>query len=382
MTSPLTRGVLGATALAACLALSAACGGEKTAETKARSGVLSGVCPATVVLQTDWDPEAEHSAFYRLLGDGYTVDGKAKSAKGPLMAAGTDTGVDVEIRIGGSSIGYQTAEPVLYQDKDILLAYGRVSEHLATYKKTPVVSVFAQMEKSPYAIYWDPATYPAARTIADLKKDKVKILFGSETTVWQEYLVGSGIVDKSQVDQSDSPKPATFVAAGGKVAEAGFITAEPYMYEVETKAWGKPVKGQLIHDTGFPEYFQSVVVRREDLTKEKDCLTKLVPILQRAEADYIADPAPTGKLLADLADRYQTSWVYTTAQADAAAKAQVDLGLVGNGDDAVLGNYDLKRVQTLIDLIGKYAPDADISGITPADLVTNEFIDPSIGLKP
>ncbi|GAA3111317.1 hypothetical protein GCM10017600_67030 [Streptosporangium carneum] len=43
------------------------------------------------------------------------------------------------------------------------------------------------------------------------------------------------------------------------------------------------------------------------------------------------------------------------------------------------GNYGLKRMQTLIDLIGEYAPDADI---IPGDLVTNQFIDPSIGLKP
>ncbi|GAA0915644.1 hypothetical protein [Nonomuraea longicatena] len=369
------------TALAVSLTLVAACGGVERTDSAARSGVLSGVCPATVAIQTDWEPEAEHGGLYRLLGADYTADVAAKSVKGPLLASGTDTGVDVEIRIGGASVGYQTAPPLLYQDKSLLLGYGRVSEHLVTQKATPVVSVFAQLEKSPYAVYWDPATYPAARTIADLKKDKVKILFGAEATVWQEYLVGAGLVDKSQVDQSDSPKPATFVAEGGKVAETGFITAEPYMYEVETEAWGKPVVGQLIHDTGFPEYFQSVVVREEDVTKEKDCLAKLVPILQRAQVDYVTDPAATDKLIIDLVDRYRTSWTYTPGQAEAAVKAQVELGLVGNGDDATLGNYDLKRVQTLIDLIGKYAPDADIAGITPGDLVTNDFIDPSIGLE-
>ncbi|ROO87054.1 ABC-type nitrate/sulfonate/bicarbonate transport system substrate-binding protein [Actinocorallia herbida] len=382
MSSLPSHRVLGATALAASLTLLAACGGEQATESAPRSGVLSGVCPATVVIQTDWEPEAEHGGLYRLLGDDHTADVEAKSVRGPLLASGADTGVDVELRIGGAPVGYQTAQPLLYQDKDILLGYGRVSEHLVTQKDTPVVSVFAQLEKSPYAVYWDPATYPAAKTIADLKKDKVKILFGAEATVWQEYLVGAGLVDKAQVDQSDSPKPATFVAEGGKVAETGFITAEPYMYEVETEAWGKPVVGQLIHDTGFPEYFQSVVVREEDVTKEKDCLTKLVPILQQAQVDYITDPAATNELITELVEEYRTSWTYTSGQAEAAVKAQVDLGLVGNGDDATLGNYDLERVQTLIDLIGEYAPDADITGITPDDLVTNEFIDPAIGLKP
>ena len=383
MPSPLMRRVVRATALTASLSLLAAgCGGgEEDTESAARSGALSGVCPATVVIQADWEPEAEHGGIYQLLGDDYTVDTKAKSVKGPLLASGADTGVDVEIRIGGASVGYQTAQSLLYQDKGILLGYGRVSEHLVTQKETPVVSVFAQLEKSPYAIYWDPATYPAAKTIADLKKDKVKILLGSDVTVWQEYLVGTGVIDKSQIDQSDSPKPATFVAAGGKVAETGFITAEPYMYEVETKAWGKPVVGQLIHDTGFPEYFQSMVVRKEDTTEKKDCLAKLVPILQQAQVDYITDYKATNERIVDLVDQYQTSWTYTPGQAEAAAKAQIAMGLVANGGNATLGDYDLKRVQTLIDLIGKYAPDADIDGIKPEDLVTNEFIDTSIGLK-
>ncbi|MCD0452078.1 hypothetical protein LO762_23205 [Actinocorallia sp. API 0066] len=385
MSRALTRRVLGTAALITSMSLLAtACGDGDDAPEAAgdRSGALSGVCPATVVIQADWEPEAEHGGIYQLLGDGYTVNTQAKSVKGPLVASGEDTGVDVEIRIGGASVGYQTAQSLLYQDKDIMFGYGRVSEHLVTQKDTPVVSVFAQLEKSPYAIYWDPATYPDATTIADLKKDKVKILLGSDVTVWQEYLVGTGVIDKAQIDQSDSPKPATFVAAGGKVAETGFITAEPYMYEVETKAWGKPVKGQLIHDTGFPEYFQSMVVRKEDVTKQKDCLSKLVPILQQAQVDYITDYAATNKKIIDLVDQYQTSWIYTPGQAEASVKAQIDMGLIANGDDSTLGNYDLPRVQQLIDLITEYAPDADISGITPEDLVTNEFINPSIGLTP
>ncbi|MDX6739621.1 hypothetical protein [Actinocorallia sp. A-T 12471] len=383
MSRPLSRRAVRAAALVTSLGLLAtACGdADEPTDAAARTGALSGVCPATVVIQADWEPEAEHGGIYKLLGDDYTANVEAKSVKGPLMASGEDTGVDVEIRIGGASVGYQTAQSLLYQDKDIMFGYGRVSEHLVTQKETPVVSVFAQLEKSPYAIYWDPATYPDAKTIADLKKDKVKILLGSDVTVWQEYLVGTGVIDKAQIDQSDSPKPATFVAAGGKVAETGFITAEPYMYEVETKAWGKPVVGQLIHDTGFPEYFQSMVVRKEDVTKQKDCLAKLVPILQQAQVDYITDYKATNDLIVDLVDQYQTSWIYTPGQAEAAAKAEIEMGLVANGDNATLGDYDLARVQKLIDLIGEYAPDADVADVKPEDLVTNEFIDTSIGLK-
>ena len=58
-------------------------------------------------------------------------------------------------------------------------------------------------------------------------------------------------MDESQMDLTDQPKPAAFIGQGGAVAEAGFATAEPFIYEVEVPEWGKPVRTQLIHDTGF-----------------------------------------------------------------------------------------------------------------------------------
>ena len=42
-------------------------------------------------------------------------------------------------------------------------------------------------------------------------------------------------MDRSQIDLSDQNKPAKFIAEKGKIAEAGFITAEPFMYEHEIK---------------------------------------------------------------------------------------------------------------------------------------------------
>ncbi|HIL48923.1 MAG TPA: hypothetical protein EYG32_07880, partial [Acidimicrobiia bacterium] len=44
----------------------AASAGETTA---ASAGELAGVCPATVVIQTDWFPESEHGGMYEMVGD-------------------------------------------------------------------------------------------------------------------------------------------------------------------------------------------------------------------------------------------------------------------------------------------------------------------------
>ena len=61
----------------------------------------------------------------------------------------------------------------------------------------------------------------------------------------------------------------------------------------------------------------------------------------------------------------------------------IDDGLIGNGPDDTLGNFDLDRVNGLIEkaipvytALGQAPPD----GLTAEDIVTNEFIDPSIGL--
>ena len=46
---------------------------------------LKGVCPDTVVIQTDWFPESEYGNLYQLLGPGYTIDVKKKKVVGQLV---------------------------------------------------------------------------------------------------------------------------------------------------------------------------------------------------------------------------------------------------------------------------------------------------------
>ena len=65
---------------------------------------LKGVCPDTVVLQTDWMPEAEHGFIYQMVGAGYTIDSAKAYVTGPLIDQdGKDTGVKIQIRSGGAA---------------------------------------------------------------------------------------------------------------------------------------------------------------------------------------------------------------------------------------------------------------------------------------
>jgi hypothetical protein len=311
------------------------------------------------------------------------VDKAKKVVTGPLVAGGTDTGVKVEIRSGGPAIGFQTVSAQMYLDKKITLGYVSTDEAVQLSKDQPTTAVVATNEKSPFIIMWDPATYPDVKTIADLGAKNVKVQYFNGAT-YMEYLLGKGILKKSQIDGNYDGTPTRFVAQRGKIAQQGFATAEPYIYENEVSAWKKPVAFQLVADTGYDIYPQAVAIRSGDKDALAPCLKKLVPILQQAQVDYVKTPATANTLILDLVKQYNNGWVYTQGVADFSVKKQVEVGVVSNGPDSTLGNFDETRVQGVIDILepifaGQNKPVKD--GLTPADVVTNEFIDPKIGLS-
>lgn len=337
-------------------------------------------CPADIKIQTDWNPESEHGHLYQLLGDTYTIDSEIKSVTGPLMASGEYTGVDVTILAGGPAVGFAQPNAQLYADPSIFMAYVGTDEAIAHSGDLPTVGVFAPLEKDPQMIMWDPETYPDVESIADLGTAGATIrVFGGGTYI--DYFVGAGIISADQVDATYDGLPAVFVSEAGKIAQQGFASAEPYIYENEVAEWGKPVAYQLINDAGYPKYAAVMSVIPENITEYKDCLTALVPVLQQTELDFFADPTATNTLILELVEAYDTGWVYSQGVADYSVET-LKAELVGNGEDDTLGNLDEARVQELFDIVlpiytAGGLPVAD--GLVATDIYTNEFIDPALG---
>ncbi|CAD5995105.1 ABC transporter substrate-binding protein [Agreia sp. COWG] len=383
--SALALGIIATTALG----LTACSGGATTSGSTASStqqigsvDLAAAGCPATISVQTDWNPEAEHGSLYEMLDpSNVTVDTSAKTVTGPLMAGGEYTGVNLQVRAGGPAIGFQTVPSQMYSDDSITLGYVYSDEAVQNSVAQPTVGVFAPLDKTPTMIMWDPATYPDVKTIADLgKTDAFVRYFGG--SAYMEYLISSGLLKKSQTDGGYDGTPANFVAAGGKDAQQGYASAEPYIYENEVSSWMKPVKYQLINDAGWEIYPVVVSARSGDMDKLAPCLKALVPVMQKADVDYYADPAKANGLILDLVDKYDTGWVYSQGVADYSVKTQKDLGLVGNGSDTVVGNFDMDRLQKFVDLatpIYKGIGSVPTEGLSAKDIATNEFIDPSIG---
>jgi hypothetical protein len=336
------------------------------------------------VVQTDWNPEAEHGGQYQLVGPNPAINTGAKEVTGELLAhGGVDTGVQIQIRAGGPAIGYQTVSSQMYKDPTITHGYLGTDEQVALSQTNPTVAVMAGLQISPQIIQWSPAAHPAWKTIADIGKTSDKVLYYQGAS-YMDYLLGNGILRKSQVDGSYDGTPTAFVASGGQYAVQGFATAEPYIWSHDVAAWDKPMKYELIADAGFNFYQQEIGVRKNALPGLTACLKKLVPIMQQAIVDYIANPAPTQKLILQLVTAYNNGWVYTQGTADYAVATMKKLGIVGDAPDGTLGAFTDSRVQQLIGILApiyKAQGKQTLPGLKPSDIVTDQFIDPSVSLK-
>jgi hypothetical protein len=376
--------------LVAVLALLAACSGDNggggTAPAPAAPAGdaldLKSVCPNPIVVQKDWQPESEHGFLYNLVGDGYKVDTEKKKVTGPLVAQGRPTGVNIEIRTGGPAVGFEPVPAVMYSDPSIHLGYVATDEAVQFSAKQPTTAVFAQMDISPLAIMWSPEKHPAFNIIADIGQSDTEVLY-TKGLSYMEFLVGSGILKESQLNGSYDGSPALFVQSGGEAALQGFATSEPYLYQHEIKQWGKPLKFQLVNDAGFPVYFSSVSVRADDKAKLAPCLKKLVPILQRSQADFIAKPDHAINVILDLVKQYNTGWQYSKGLAEYSAKALKQEGIVGDGSNGYIGDFDMGRVQKVLQIMGPILAARKQTvkeGLKPEEIATNEFIDTKISL--
>jgi hypothetical protein len=340
------------------------------------------VCPDPVVVQSSWFPQAEHGAVYQLLGKGYTVDARHKSVTGPLVASGVDTGVRLQVRAGGPAIGFQQTSAQMYADRSITLGMLNTDELVQQSTATPVLGVVAPLDLDPQVILWDPKAHPDWNTISDIGQTDTKVLY-YQGSPYMSYLLGSGILRPSQVDASYDGTPSRFVADHGQDAVQGYATNEPWSWAHEVAQWGKPLAYQLVNDTGYPNYANLFGIRAGEKDRLDGCLQKLVPILQRAQVDFVQRPAGAITVILAVNDAYHSSFHYDRPLAEYAVKTMLDQAIVGNAGNPTLGDFDTGRIARLIGILapiltGQKKPIK--AGLGAADVVTNTYLDDRVGL--
>ncbi|MFF5032383.1 hypothetical protein [Nocardia salmonicida] len=368
-----------ATAVFAGATVLTACNSATSVPGPTGQGVLAGVCPSTVVIQTDWFATPERAAAYQLVGPNGTVDVKKGAYSGPLG----DTGVNVEVRLGGPFLGGQPVPAQMYQDQSITLGFVPTDDAVRAQSKFPVTGVFASLDVNPQIVLFDPATYPQITSWKDVPASGAPVVY-SEGKLFMDYLIAHGDVKPDQADASFDGTPSRFVAERGRVMQQGYVSNEPYRWEHDVKGWLKPVKSLLIHESGYEIYPHAWSVRAGEMEKLSPCLSKLVPMLQQAQIDYISDPDPVNAALLRIAETIPDGPPMTAGGNTDSVKVQLAQRIVGNGPDNSLGDFDTARVDRVISAVtpilrkrGVEVPD----GLAADAIVTNKFIDPTIGLK-
>jgi hypothetical protein len=341
----------------------------------ATTASLASVCPSTIKIQTSWYPEAEKGAVYQIVGANGTVDKKNGTY------SGTVDGVKVSILAGGPYLGNQSTMARLYQDPSIMFGEVSTDDAIEVSNKNPVIAVVAMMQKSPKAVIYDPKTYQF-KTIADVGKSGATILKAGEDAS-TDLLVASGSVKASQLDYSYDGSPGRFVTAGGKDVFVEYATEVPYIYQNTIKQWGKPLDSILLADGGYTAYENSLAMTPQNEQKYSACLKQFVPIVQKAIVAYAADPTPVDNAMIKYSQEVKSPTVLSTGLNDFTNKTMKEKGILANGTDGTVGSFDPTRVTKLVASMGPVAKNQHLTikpGLTATQLVTNQFLDPSISL--
>ncbi len=395
------RSLLVPLAVAALAGLVSACSASTTTTTAGRAkGLgafarahyttsLTGSCPNPIVVQADWLPEADHGFLYQLIGGGGSQS--QYTYQGPLGA----TGVNLEILSGGPGLGTGVSQPSSLYAGNLVkrvtptLAMVSSDDAIQYSQQFPTTAVFSEYEKSPQVIIYDPAKYHIT-SLAELKAAAAggaKIYAVSTTFSYVRWLEAQGINHNAFIGgyQGDLEK---FVGGAGSLLNQGFATNEIFTLEHLTPNWDKPVGYLYIADAGLPYAQSAMAVASNKLASLAPCLKKLVPILQHSLVDYVTEPSEVDTMLADFNNKGLGApfWHTPLDLSTAAAKIMVSDKLVANTPGtASVGAFDMDQVNTVIsDLVGVDQA-AGITSLNPkvtaADIATNQFIDPAVGLN-
>jgi hypothetical protein len=337
---------------------------------------LSGVCFSPVVVQTDWYPQAEHGGIYELLGDDYTVDATRGATTGSLVYRGVDTGVDLEIRAGGPFIDSPVVTE-MFLDGGIMFGYVGTDVALSRYAETPTLAVFNALVKNPQVILWNADKHPDANTIANIATE-VPAVSVYRYGPFVQFLVEQGAIP---FDIVDANYKGNLLLATDDVAHQGFATSEPFRY-ANLDSGAVQTAYQLVHDAGWTSYPQNLAINKFRLEALRPCLTKLVPMMQQAQIDFVMSPDRTVATLLDVVTQFATTWSQSAELAAYAVDTMMSLGIVGNGDTATFGDFESPRID---DFIASAIPilreqGLNVPDLTAADVATNEFLDKAISL--
>jgi len=196
-------------------------------------------------------------------------------------------------------------------------------------------------------------------------------------TAYIDYMIGQGFMTEDQSNPSYDGSDAAWVAEGGNLVQQGFATNEVYKYENEID-WKDgapaPVGFYTVEDLGFDNYPATIAMMQDRATELSDCLTLLVPAMQQAWIDYLADPTPITDKMIEINTTYDGFWSLSEGLNAAGIELIESGGFAENSPDGTYCSFDEAKVQNLYDIL---APIYDEQGTEIAESIdgvfTNEY---------
>lgn len=344
--------------------------------------LLRSGCPADIRIATDALPGVAWGFLYGLL-DPEDTRVIGDSARGPLVIDGKPTGAMLTIVTGDPADG-DRANVALHEDESLLLGAVDTDVAILDAARHPTVGVFAPLLHDPRLVYWDAEAYPGLINVESIggrlspdgsQPAPVALVPGDPFT---GYAVGMGWIKQEQLLAEPELTVPAFVEANGLVMQAGDDLVDPYLLDAPGGST-RDIASQVLSDIGYGRDML-LAARPQALVRYADCLHVLVPVLQDALAGYLDDPASTNELLvrvaADLGhpeiDAAFVAWSF---------ERLLDAGYAGEGRDDTVGDVDLGHVRSLFGGVVEAWRDAglDVPAVVAEDIVTNGFIDRSIG---
>lgn len=361
------------------------------------STAVAGTCPSTIVSQLSWFPDPTHAAFITPLldprfaldkeNDTLAIANDSKTITGKIRVPGIEEPVTWAVQAGGPAKGGAAVSDLMYTDKTITLGQQATEEQVAaTARDRDTLSVLAPLDGDPVGYAWDPTVFPDFNTLADVGQTDTPVLAYRAPSV--DYLLGEGTLRASQIRYDFDGSPAQFLARKGRMVVAGFGTGLPYDYaHLAPYAANRKMEFAYLGNQGWPAYRNLVTIRKDDRAALDWCLRRIVPVMQQAQADFMASPDATLKLI----ERVNTDWrnpePWSFAKGRYAWQTMGDRDLVSNGPDG-FGVVDLRpdgngRVSKALNILipNFLGQKVDVpTGLSPGDLATNEYVDRSIRL--
>jgi ABC-type nitrate/sulfonate/bicarbonate transport system substrate-binding protein len=162
----------------------------------------------------------------------------------------------------------------------------------AILKGAPVITIGAQYQKNPFAVM--SLTTKPIKTPEDMYGKKIGVQAANES-IWDAFLKARNLDAKkiTKVPVEFDPTPLTKGTVDGWFA---FITNEPN----ELKFKGIDTVTFLLADYGYPLVSETYIVRKDDLTKNRDKIKAILTADIKGWKDSIADPGLGANLAANV----------------------------------------------------------------------------------